>query len=180
MGRIHLGRSAGTRRVGERGQSVTEFALVAVPLFLLLLGILQFGIIYNSQVGLTNAIRDAARYGSTLSATDATTAGSLATATFGKLTTSLPKYVSPYSASDLDSTSQACVSQHPDGAGAQPAYVRVTAVYDHPLFVPLVGIIIDALDGASDNAFRITATTELRVDNALQGTISISSPECRP
>ena len=159
---------------------MAEFAIVAVPLMLLFLGILQFGIIYNAQVGLTNAIRDAARYGSSQAATDATSAGSLATATFGKLTTSLPKYVSPYSAADLDASSQACVSQHADGAGSQPAFVSVTAVYDHPLFVPLVGAIIDGLDGTSDNAYRISVTTELRVDNPSQATVSIGSPECRP
>jgi Flp pilus assembly protein TadG len=159
---------------------VAEFAIVAVPLLLLLLGILQFGIIYNTQVGLTNAIRDAARFGSGQTAADATSAGSLATATYNKLASSLAKYVSPYDAADLDATSQACVSQHADGAGAQPAFVRVTAVYDHPLFIPLVGPIIDGLDGTSDNAFRISATTELRVDNPAQATVAIGSPECRP
>jgi Flp pilus assembly protein TadG len=159
---------------------VTEFALVAVPLLFLLLGILQFGIIYNAQVGLTNAIRDAARFGSGQTASDAASAGALATATYTKLASSLPKYVSPYSASDLDATSQACVSQHADGAGSQPAFVRVTAVYDHPLFVPLVAPIIDGLDGTADGAFRISVTTELRVDNAAETAIAIGAPECRP
>ena len=159
---------------------MAEFALVAVPLMLLFLGILQFGVIYNSQVGLTNAIRDAARFGSSQAAVDAASAGSLATATYNKLAGSLPKYVSPYSAADLDATSQACVSQHADGAGSQPAFVSVTAVYDHPLFVPLVGAIIDGLDGTTDGAFRISVTTELRVDNPSQATITIGSPECRP
>jgi len=153
---------------------------VAVPLLFLLLGILQFGLIYNAQVGLTNAIRDAARFGSSATAVDATSAGTLATATYNKLAAALPKYVSPYAAADLDGTSQACVSQHADGAGSQPAFVRVTAVYDHQLIVPLVGPIIDAFDGATDNAFRIRVTTELRVDNPTQSTVTIGSPECRP
>ena len=52
----------------EAGQSVAEFTIVAIPMLFLLLGILQFGLIYNAQVGLTNAIRDAARYGSGLPA----------------------------------------------------------------------------------------------------------------
>ena len=90
---------------------------------LLLLGILQFGIIYNSQVGLTNAIRDAARFGTGQTATDAASAGTLATATYNKLASSLPKYVSPYSAADLDATSQACVSNTMTGpARSRPSF----------------------------------------------------------
>lgn len=46
-----------------RGQSLVEFALVLTPLFLILLGIIQFGFIFNSYVTLTNAAREAARTG---------------------------------------------------------------------------------------------------------------------
>jgi len=55
--------SARARR-DQRGQSLVEFALVLTPLFLLLLGIIQFGLIFNSYVTLTNATREAARTGS--------------------------------------------------------------------------------------------------------------------
>ena len=47
----------------ERGQSLVEFALVLVPLFLILLGIIQFGFIFNSYVTITNAAREGARTG---------------------------------------------------------------------------------------------------------------------
>jgi aspartyl-tRNA(Asn)/glutamyl-tRNA(Gln) amidotransferase subunit A len=40
-------------RRGERGQSVVEFALVSLPLFLVLLGIIQFGFIFNAYVTVT-------------------------------------------------------------------------------------------------------------------------------
>ncbi|MEO6206487.1 MAG: TadE/TadG family type IV pilus assembly protein [Candidatus Limnocylindrales bacterium] len=46
-----------------RGQSLVEFALVLVPLFLILLGIIQFGFIFNSYVTITNASREGARTG---------------------------------------------------------------------------------------------------------------------
>lgn len=46
-----------------RGQSLVEFALVLTPLMLLLLGIVQFGFIFNSYVTLANASREAARSG---------------------------------------------------------------------------------------------------------------------
>ena len=48
----------------DGGQSLVEFALVLTPLFLILLGIIQFGFIFNTYVTLTNAAREAARTGS--------------------------------------------------------------------------------------------------------------------
>jgi len=47
----------------ERGQSLVEFALVLMPLFLILLGIIQFGFVFNSYVTLTNSAREGARIG---------------------------------------------------------------------------------------------------------------------
>ena len=51
------------RRVrGERGAAAVEFALVLLPLCLILLGIIEFGWIFNQQISLSNAAREAARY----------------------------------------------------------------------------------------------------------------------
>ena len=47
----------------ERGQSLVEFSLILMPLFLVLLGIIQFGFIFNTYITMTNAARDAARTG---------------------------------------------------------------------------------------------------------------------
>jgi Flp pilus assembly protein TadG len=47
----------------SHGQSLVEFALVLTPLFLVLLGIIQFGFIFNAYVTLTNAAREGARSG---------------------------------------------------------------------------------------------------------------------
>jgi Flp pilus assembly protein TadG len=59
----------GSRRVPDardpaRGQSLVEFSLILAPLMLVLLGIIQFGFIFNTYVTLTNAAREAARSGS--------------------------------------------------------------------------------------------------------------------
>lgn len=48
----------------QKGQSLVEFALVLTPMMLILLGIIQFGFIFNAYVTLTNATREAAREGS--------------------------------------------------------------------------------------------------------------------
>jgi Flp pilus assembly protein TadG len=51
------------RRTNERGQSLVEFSLVLMPLFIIVLAIIQFGFIFNAYVTLTNATREGARNG---------------------------------------------------------------------------------------------------------------------
>jgi len=51
------------RSPAERGQSLVEFALVMMPLFIILLGIIQFGFIFNAYVTITNSTREGARLG---------------------------------------------------------------------------------------------------------------------
>jgi len=62
MRRHEGGRRSATTRL-DRGQSLVEFALVLMPMFLLILGIVQFGLIFNSYVTMTNAAREGARTG---------------------------------------------------------------------------------------------------------------------
>jgi Flp pilus assembly protein TadG len=47
----------------ERGQTMTEFALILPILLVLLFGIVQFGVIFNNYVTLTDAARTASRKG---------------------------------------------------------------------------------------------------------------------
>jgi Flp pilus assembly protein TadG len=56
-------RRRGARQGAQRGQSLVEFSLILMPLFLILLGIIQFGFVFNTYVTMTNAARDAARLG---------------------------------------------------------------------------------------------------------------------
>lgn len=46
---------------GERGQTIVEFAVVLPILAVLVFGILQFGIVFNNYVTLTDAARAGAR-----------------------------------------------------------------------------------------------------------------------
>ena len=50
----------------ERGQTMTEFAFVLPILLVVLFGIVQFGIIFNNYVTLTDAARAASRKGAVL------------------------------------------------------------------------------------------------------------------
>lgn len=45
----------------ERGQTLVEFALVLPLLALLLFGVIQFGIVFNNYIDLTDAVRAGAR-----------------------------------------------------------------------------------------------------------------------
>jgi Flp pilus assembly protein TadG len=47
----------------DRGQTLTEFALVLPILALLLFGVIQFGIAFNNYITLTDAVRAGARKG---------------------------------------------------------------------------------------------------------------------
>lgn len=47
----------------QRGQTMTEFALVLPLLVLLLFGVIQFGIAFNNYITLTDAVRAGARKG---------------------------------------------------------------------------------------------------------------------
>jgi hypothetical protein len=47
----------------ERGQALVEFAVVLLPLLLLVVGIIQFGLLFGAHVTLTNSAREGARAG---------------------------------------------------------------------------------------------------------------------
>ncbi len=45
----------------EKGQSLVEFAFVSLPLLLLLLGMIEFGWLFNGQITITSAAREGSR-----------------------------------------------------------------------------------------------------------------------
>ena len=156
-----------------RGQSLVELAFVA-PILLLLLGaILQFGFIFVSQVGVINATREAARNAAATTPTlDQATASANGDFVYQQLVTKwLPKNVVPYDSSAVDTstgTTQICYSKYKDASNAIAIQVTVTTVYRHPLFIPLVANVIDAIDGSSDGRFRLSSSETMRVGNPEQ------------
>jgi Flp pilus assembly protein TadG len=48
-------------RAAARGQAMVEFAMVLLPLLVVVVGIIQFGLIFGANVSLTNAAREGAR-----------------------------------------------------------------------------------------------------------------------
>jgi Flp pilus assembly protein TadG len=60
MGRGQVRRHRGSR--GDRGAAAVEFALVALPLFLILFGIIQYGFLFYQVQGAAAASKDAAKW----------------------------------------------------------------------------------------------------------------------
>ena len=72
--------SGGSKR-GERGAALVEFAIIVPVFMVMILGIVSGGAAYNRKISLNNAVREASRYGATLSfsASLPTNAGTVAT-----------------------------------------------------------------------------------------------------
>jgi Flp pilus assembly protein TadG len=121
----------------EQGQSMTEFALVLPILALLLFGIIQFGIVFNNYVQLTDATRAGARKAA-VSRHDPNPKNSCINAIRA-------------SATNLDQSQLAadCVSTFDPGAD-----VTVTATY--PYSISLLGLF--------SKSGRLSSTTTERVE----------------
>ena len=117
-----------TKRISfgeERGQSMTEFAIVLPILVVLLFGIVQFGILFNNYVTLTDAARAGAR---------AAAVSRQASDPIGTTDAAVRA-----SASDLNQTS---LGVNVSSAWTPTAPVTVTATY--PYSVSLLGWIVSS------------------------------------
>ena len=149
----------------SRGQAVTEFALIAPLLFLLLFAVIQLGFLMAGQIGFTNGVRETARYASTI---PNATAASVRTEL---LTKQLPKAIPGFRSGNIvaaGTTVDYCYYPNPNNTASYPSYslrVNVNAVYRHPLFVPLISNILDGIDGSNDSALTASVREEMRVEN---------------
>ena len=171
-----------------------EFALVIPVFFLIVFAIIQFGMIMGAQDGLSNAVREATRYASTVPVSNTSDAGSCGSAvgvagrdTYDRLVTMLQQKVPGYASSNLvkcgdpapASRVSYCVRQNPDSTYS--IWVQVVAVYKHQLFIPVISAIVDRLDGLPDNRLRATATEQMRVETFnLTSTIPGGFSTCAP
>jgi len=164
------------RRHRERseGQAMVEFALILPIALLILLGIIQFGFLFAGHIGVTNAVRETARYGSTSAVNDATTAtanaGQICTYLKNTAMTRVPGYSSSNVVTSGSQRTTVEYESYTDPHAAPNTWsVRLTVhvEYKHPLLVPIVGAIIDGMDGANDSHFQLGATEAMRVENPI-------------
>jgi hypothetical protein len=172
------------------GQALVEFAIVVPLLALLLTGIYQFAIIFERQIGITNAVREDARRAAALVTTN-TPSGSDPDGNADEnvdwalkelicIPTSdstdpcydhshlLYDNVQDYAADpstliDAQVCYKPSTSNDPTGNGY--ATVEATVTYGHPLFMPIISGILDGIDGTADNHFAVTTNVEFRVEN---------------
>jgi Flp pilus assembly protein TadG len=161
-----------TRRRGpsegaQRGQSLVEFSLILMPLFLILLGIIQFGFIFNTYVTMTNAARDAARLGTVYvydrtiskSANDLARNNSILAqvkSSMNGLSQTTPRFTSgsTWTQSGTTFTNGDLVITYavPDGSDGTPAVtdtdprtgerITVNATYHQDLVIPLISALL--------------------------------------
>lgn len=191
MTRLELtscGRSCGRPRRQARGQALPEFALILPVLALVLLSILQIAVVIGTQIGLTNAAREAARIASVTVTADSAAAAVNGNKVLDRLrNVLLPTNVLTFAPGQLDGgdcssgagTRITYVAEN-DVGGKPAVFVRVDVVYRHPLFIPLVGTILDGLDGTPNDGFRAGASEELRVDNVPFESLPSGFPVCLP
>lgn len=127
MTRHHSPPPAGVRRRSlpgrdEKGAALLEFALVMLPLTILLYGLIAFGMTFGVKNSLTNAAAEAAR--STIGAPSGTEAA-VAKATVAER---LDWLGSRYQASDTTTAVVNCATNVPDAAGR---CIKVKIVYPY-------------------------------------------------
>lgn len=167
------------RHRSRRGQALVEFALVLPILMLILLSIMQLGFLFSGHIGMINGVREAARYGSLAQTTDSTsTANRTAVRTYMS-TVLLPRNVPGYASGNLRAHEATyCKYQNPSGT-AYSVRLAVSATYAHPLFIPMVGVILDGFDGAIDAALAVGTTEYFRVENPPLNSSEVSvMPTC--
>ena len=130
------------RHRDARGQAIVEFAAVLLPLLMIIVGIIQFGLLFGANVSLTNAAREGARDGTVylFSGTDKLTNDKNrctavlqgAKSSFGLISTT-----SPSAADDCASSSTVLAND------ARRGYrMTVTLTYRSDIIVPFVGEIL--------------------------------------
>jgi Flp pilus assembly protein TadG len=121
----------------QRGQAMTEFALVMPLLLFLLLGVIQFGIVFNNYITLTDAVRAGARKGAV---------GRRVTQPAAAVDQQVRRAATDLKSSDLNVTVNSTWAQGSD--------VSVTATY--PYEIKLLGLVV--------KSGRLHSTTMERVE----------------
>jgi Flp pilus assembly protein TadG len=158
---------------------MAEFALILPLLLTLVLGIIQFGFLFGTHLGLTNATREGARYGATLPTTDGTTAGAVANHLWnGGTDTGALAQALGFSEGSLASRSVG-YCRYQLSNNTWHVRLNATVTYNHPLFIPIIGALLDPLDSPSTpSAFQVSFTEQMRVENPIYLTTPPTVPSC--
>lgn len=170
--------STGPSSGRESGQALLELALITPILVLLIMAIFQFAFVLQTQMGLTNAVREAARQ---LAATEpngapnwtameqwtqAQLCGDLSTPCDGGL---LVENVQAFDGARLwaDPPTVTICSYSVESVGGPVAQyrVKVDLTYGHPVFFGPLGFATDAVDGAPNGDWDLSVSAWMRLEN---------------
>ena len=149
---------------------------MAPVIILLLLGLVQFALIFETQIGIENAVREAARRTAALPTPNDTIAQGNADWGYGQLTTLLGNSQAHQLSRD---TISVCIftptaPNNVDPAGNTQVVVKITETYRHPLFLPIITQILDGIDGTNDQSLAITTSSQFHVEQNGSNTVSNS------
>jgi Flp pilus assembly protein TadG len=160
------------RREREAGQGLVELALVAPILVFLIMAIFQFAFVLETQMGLTNAVREAARRAA--ADVDPTTKANLVTKAdlLPQIDALLASNIQGYSSSRLwtagdggahDPSPEVTFCSYT--VGTETNYrVTVYVAYKNPVFFPLMGYATDLADGVSNGTWDLVAQASMRLE----------------
>ena len=189
------------RRPEEAGQALLELALVTPILVLLVMAIFQFAFVLESQIGLENAVREAARR--------VAAANPPPTAPYWTLSdgpNSLEEWVDDQLCGDVIGTCDAgLLPQNVQGfdgsrlaavlptvkfcsypvaaaSGTVTEYrVKVSLTYSHPLFFAPMAAFTDAIDGfPGNNAWDMSVSAEMRLEKIDPSVTNFADPGACP
>ena len=173
----------------ESGQALLELALVVPVLVLIALAIFQFAFVIESQMGLTNAVREAARRVAAIDP-DATPVWNGGMADYVE-TQLCGDAADPCTGGLLDQSVQGfdgtrVTNDHPTirfcsytaGTSTTLNYrVEVSVNYEHPLFFGILAFATDLVDGnAGNDAWDISAAAEMRLENIDPSLYTVNDP----
>lgn len=166
---------------GESGQALLELALVTPILVLLIMAIFQFAYVIQSQVGLTNAVREASRR---VAATCDTTSCQQANPVpdwnalrswvqselCGDVTPPcdaglLAQNVQGFEGSKLWTDPPAVTFCSYPAAGTTNYRVQADVKYKHPVFFGLLAFATDLVDGTTNGFWDLSVSAQMRLEN---------------
>lgn len=168
----HAGRGhpPGAARDGQSGQALLELALVAPILILLVMAIFQFAYVFQTQMGLANAVREAARRAAAADQPDtvwvrAQLCGTDSSACDAGL---LAANVPGFSQSRLTPANTVSVGFCTYLVSSIPNYrVNISVTYLNPVFFPLLAYATDLMDGSGDGNWTLGESALMRLEHDL-------------
>jgi hypothetical protein len=180
------------RANGESGQALLELALVVPILVLLVLAIFQFAFVIESQMGLTNAVREAARRAAATTTAAPVWTGSGASLQAwvqgqlcGDTTPLCDGGLLPQNVQGFDGTKlwvdppNVTFCSYPVGSTTNYR-VAVDVTYKHPVFFGPLAFATDFVDGSQNGFWDLSASAEMRLENVDSTAAGFTDPGACP